>query len=101
MQVNYPICNGTVFACIQSCSEFLLDGLPVSCSFFVQLLTDDDFQRLRVEQAYANLQPKRAKSKDVKMLAAIEEERFVKSWYKHGMRSYQDSVRTYIHVWLY
>jgi hypothetical protein len=44
-------------------------------SVFAQLLTDNDFQQLRVKQAYANVQPKRAQSRDMKVFAALEEER--------------------------
>jgi hypothetical protein len=45
-------------------------------SVFAQLLTDNDFQQLRVKQAYANVQPKRAQSRDMKVFAALEEESF-------------------------
>jgi protein SDA1 len=40
-----------------------------------RLLTNDDFQQLRVKQACAHLQPKKGRGRDVNLLATVEEGR--------------------------
>lgn len=62
---------GNFFTYMQICS------CADSQSVFAQLLTDDDYQQLRLKQAHANVQPKRVQSRNVKIFAAVEEERLV------------------------
>ena len=64
----------------------------------MQLLTDEEFQKLRLKQTTAQLQPKSGHNRDSKLLVALEEGRCVKACVCHIANAIRWCVDRFIHI---